>query len=85
MKGHYTRVVQRRLKGAMRIIIWYRRLFVEDWFNEVLTRFQDCDSMPDHGKSVEWPEPPTALKVSQSSLRMNCLPRELFHHVKTIV
>ena len=48
----------------MYIVIWYRRKYLDEWFNNVLEAFKDCSSSSDFGKSIEWPEPPIPLKVN---------------------
>ena len=52
------------MKALLSIFIWYRRQYVGAWFAEVLEKFKDCSTMPDYGKSIEWPKPPPALTVS---------------------
>lgn len=64
MMGHFARVRVQKIRAVRSIITWYRRQFVGDWFSVVIEKFKDCSSMPDCGKSIEWPDPPPALIVS---------------------
>ena len=40
-----------------------RRYHTRKWLEEVTTRFQGSGSLPDYGKSLEWPKAPVAIKV----------------------
>ncbi|MCG8623592.1 MAG: hypothetical protein MJE68_16570 [Proteobacteria bacterium] len=57
------------MRALLSIFIWYRRQYLDEWFTEVLEKFSDCSTMPDYGRSVEWPHPPPALTVSLLFLR----------------
>ena len=45
------------------VFVACRRHYLRAWFTEVIEKFKDCSSLPDWGKSLEWPNPPIPLKV----------------------
>lgn len=49
------------MRAIYAIMGCYKRHKVKAHFWEVERRFASVRSMPDHGKSVEWPAPPAAL------------------------
>ena len=55
-----------------------RRYHTRKWLEEVTTRFQGCGSLPNYGKSLEWPKAPVAIKVLNCSTLDPCqLPCDL--------
>ena len=69
IKGQYWKKLRHKMKALMTMLICYRSKYVRAWFNEVVESFRDCTTLsPDYGRSIKWPKPPPAMKVSSSSL-----------------
>ncbi|XP_037549432.1 unconventional myosin-Ig [Nematolebias whitei] len=60
-RGALARLRCHRMRAVYAIMGCYKRYKVKAHFWEVERRFASVRSMPDHGKSVEWPAPPAAL------------------------
>ncbi len=41
----------------------YRKHYLGSWLEKVQEEFKECKTMPDWGRSVQWPAPPIAIKV----------------------
>lgn len=59
------------MRAIYAIMGCYKRFKVKAHFWEVERRFAAVRTMPDYGKSVEWPAPPAALAQ--------------FHHITTVL
>uniref|UniRef100_A0A7N8Y3Z5 Myosin IG n=1 Tax=Mastacembelus armatus TaxID=205130 RepID=A0A7N8Y3Z5_9TELE len=60
-RGAIARMRCRRMRAIYAIMGCYKRYKVKAHFWEVERRFANVRTMPDYGKSVEWPTPPAAL------------------------
>ncbi|XP_024866372.1 unconventional myosin-Ig isoform X2 [Kryptolebias marmoratus] len=60
-RGALARLRCRRMRAIYAIMGCYKRYKVKAHFWEVERRFSAVRTMPDYGKSVEWPAPPAAL------------------------
>ncbi|XP_054911282.1 unconventional myosin-Ig isoform X2 [Poeciliopsis prolifica] len=60
-RGALARLRCRRMRAIYTIMGCYKRYKVKAHFWEVERRFASVRTMPDYGKSVEWPAPPAAL------------------------
>ncbi|KAK2514041.1 Myo1g [Columba guinea] len=60
-RGALARRRCRHLRAAYAIMAFYKRQKVRAYLRELLRRFQAVRTLPDFGKSVEWPEPPAVL------------------------
>ncbi|NXI38271.1 MYO1G protein, partial [Galbula dea] len=66
-RGALARRRCRYLRAAYTIMAYYKRHKVKAYLRELLQRFQGVRSLPDFGKCLEWPEPPTVLERFQEA------------------
>nr|XP_020655826.1 unconventional myosin-Ig [Pogona vitticeps] len=66
-RGALARKRCRYLRAVYTIMAYYKRHKVKAYLRELVQRFQGVRSMPDYGKKVEWPEPPTVLADFQKT------------------
>lgn len=70
-RGALARRRCRQLRAAYAIMAFYKRQKVRAYLRELLRRFQAVRTLPDFGKSVEWPEPPAVLaRFQEASQRL---------------
>ncbi|XP_047239667.1 unconventional myosin-Ig isoform X1 [Girardinichthys multiradiatus] len=69
-RGALARLRCRRMRAIYTIMGCYKRHKVKAHFWEVGRRFAGVRTMPDYGKSVEWPAPPAALAQFHSITTM---------------
>ncbi|XP_043994759.1 unconventional myosin-Ig [Gambusia affinis] len=69
-RGALARLRCRRMRAIYTIMGCYKRYKVKAHFWEVERRFVSVRTMPDYGKSVEWPAPPAALAQFHSITTM---------------
>uniref|UniRef100_A0A087XHM5 Myosin IG n=4 Tax=Poecilia TaxID=8080 RepID=A0A087XHM5_POEFO len=69
-RGALARLRCRRMRAIYTIMGCYKRYKVKAHFWEVERRFASVRTMPDYGKSVEWPAPPAALAQFHSITTM---------------
>ncbi|KAE8595337.1 hypothetical protein XENTR_v10015697 [Xenopus tropicalis] len=68
-RGTVARMRFKKLRAVYAIMRHYKCYKVRSHLLEVVNRFQQVRNMPDFGKSVEWPEPPTVLEKFQEISR----------------
>ncbi|XP_023201125.1 unconventional myosin-Ig-like [Xiphophorus maculatus] len=69
-RGALARLRCSRMRAIYTIMGCYKRYKVKAHFWEVERRFASVRTMPDYGKSVEWPAPPAALAQFHSITTM---------------
>ncbi|XP_054847259.1 unconventional myosin-Ig isoform X1 [Eublepharis macularius] len=66
-RGALARKRCRYLRATYTIMCYFKRYKVKSYLLELVMRFQAVRSMPDYGKSVEWPDPPAVLAHFQEN------------------
>lgn len=65
VRGTLVRLRYRRMKAALVIIRFYRRCRIRDYLLELLRLYGGAKNLPDFGKSITWPTPPSTLKSNR--------------------
>lgn len=61
VRGYLARRRIQKTKAKEVIINYFRRYKMKSYVHSVIVLFKDVKSLPDLGKSLQWPEPPTVL------------------------
>jgi myosin-1 len=60
-RGYLVRRRIQKTKAVEVVIAYYRRYKTKSFVHRIVTLFRGVASMPDLGKSIQWPEPPPVL------------------------
>ncbi|XP_077160449.1 unconventional myosin-Ig-like [Paroedura picta] len=69
-RGALARKRCRSLRAIYTIMSYFKRYKVKSHLLELVQRFQAVRSMPDYGKSVDWPQPPAVLEQFQENSKL---------------
>lgn len=61
-RGYVARQQYKRMRALLTMVRAYRLKKMRTYINLLERKFMNAKRMPDYGKSIQWPEPPKALR-----------------------